>query len=114
MMIITKVKWHARDKEEMRANLRAAYYEHYDTIRAVTPPERLLEYELGSGWEPLCKFLGKPIPKEPFPHVNEKAALKEWIGITTRRSMFNALRNIVLIGGTFSAVVFGLYWNFRE
>ncbi|KUJ11455.1 uncharacterized protein LY89DRAFT_758083 [Mollisia scopiformis] len=107
-------KWHASNKEEMRMNLRAAYYEHYDTIRAVTPPERLLEYELGSGWEPLCKFLGKPVPNEPFPRVNEKAALKEWIAITTRRSMFNALRSIVIVGGSFGAVVFGLYYKLKN
>jgi len=110
-LIITKGKWHATNKEEMTANLRNAYYEHYDTIRALTPPERLLEYELGSGWGPLCKFLGKPIPDEPFPHINEKEALKEWITITTRRSLFNALRNIILVGGAFSAVVVGLYWK---
>jgi Sulfotransferase domain len=62
---------------------------------------------------PLCKFLGKPVPDEPFPHINEKAALKEWIAITTRRSMFNALRNVVLVGGTLSAVAVGLYWNLK-
>jgi len=110
-MIITKGKWHATNKEEMGANLEAAYYEHYDEIRAVTPPERLLEYELGSGWEPLCKFLGKPIPNEPFPHINEKAALKEWIAITTRRSLFNAARNIVIVASALSAVALGLYWK---
>jgi hypothetical protein len=23
------------------------------------------------GWAPLCEFLGKPVPNEPFPHLNE-------------------------------------------
>lgn len=27
------------------------------------------------GWKPLCDFLGKPIPDEPFPHANEAAAV---------------------------------------
>lgn len=111
-LIITKGKWHAKTKEEMRANLRAVYHEHYDTIRAVTPPERLLEYELGSGWEPLCKFLGKPVPNEPFPRINEKKALQEWIAIITRRSMLNALQNIIVVGGTLSALAIGIYWKF--
>lgn len=35
------------------------------------PKEKLLEYQLGSGWEPLCEFLGKPVPDVPFPHLNE-------------------------------------------
>jgi len=94
-------------------NLEICYIEHYNIIRAVTPPERLLEYELGSGWEPLCKFLGKPIPDEPFPHINEREALKEWIAITTRRSLFNALQNVILAGITVSAVVVGMYWTFK-
>lgn len=43
-------------------------------MRKIVPQERLLEVELGSGWEPLCKFLDKRIPNQPFPHVNEAAA----------------------------------------
>lgn len=26
----------------------------------------------GEGWEQLCPFLGKPVPKAPFPHSNQK------------------------------------------
>ena len=29
-----------------------------------------------AGWEPLCKFLNKPIPDEPFPNVNDKEQIK--------------------------------------
>jgi len=24
----------------------------------------------GAGWDPLCSFLGKPVPEQPFPHEN--------------------------------------------
>lgn len=41
-----------------------------DVVEAV-PPERLLVYEMGQGWEPLCTFLGVPVPDEPFPHLND-------------------------------------------
>lgn len=41
--------------------------------------DRLLVYEIGQGWEPLCQFLGMPVPDEPFPRVNERAALEEEI-----------------------------------
>lgn len=36
-------------------------------------PDDLLVYDLcgGDGWEPLCKFLGVPIPKEDFPWKNK-------------------------------------------
>lgn len=40
-------------------------------IRDAAPKDRLLEYEVKQGWEPLCKFLDKPIPDEPFPRVND-------------------------------------------
>lgn len=35
-------------------------------------PSKLLVMNIieGDGWEKLCKFLNKPIPKKPFPHKN--------------------------------------------
>jgi hypothetical protein len=41
--------------------------------RAVTdtiPANRLLVFEAAQGWEPLCEFLGCPVPDEPYPRVN--------------------------------------------
>lgn len=31
----------------------------------------MLEFRPEMGWEPLCKFLGKPVPDEPYPRINE-------------------------------------------
>jgi len=69
---------------------------HAEYICKVVPKERLLEMELSQGWEPLCKFLGKPMPKGvPFPRLNEaksrdaffrmvrRKALLAWLGIFT-------------------------------
>jgi len=36
-------------------------------VKATVPSERLLVYSVKQGWEPLCKFLGKPVPDAPFP-----------------------------------------------
>jgi len=41
-----------------------------EEVRRTVPPERLLVYEVGQGWEPLCAFLGVPIPESPYPKVN--------------------------------------------
>lgn len=41
--------------------------------------ERLLQHELGSGWEPLCDFLGKDVPEVGSPHVNESKELHAWV-----------------------------------
>ncbi|KAI4136802.1 MAG: hypothetical protein L6R39_007606 [Caloplaca ligustica] len=45
----------------------AAYNAHYDHVRRAVPKERLLEYDVKEGWEPLCRFLGKEVPAEEFP-----------------------------------------------
>jgi len=39
------------------------------------PPERLLVYSPKQGWEPLCEFLGVPVPDSPFPRVNSRDEL---------------------------------------
>src|SRR5262245_50994955 len=43
---------------------------HEATVKATIPPARLLVFDAAEGWGPLCRFLGKPIPDEPFPRVN--------------------------------------------
>jgi len=43
---------------------------HNDAVRREIPPERLLVYETGQGWEPLCRFLGVAVPEAPYPRVN--------------------------------------------
>ncbi|GAB7360749.1 hypothetical protein MBLNU230_g0623t1 [Neophaeotheca triangularis] len=40
-------------------------------IQAQVPQERLLMYELGSGWEPLCAFLGCEVPVVLFPRIEQ-------------------------------------------
>lgn len=67
-------------------------------IRGLVPPDRLLEWSVEDGWEPLCKFLGKDVPDEPFPHLNaagggwkarEEQCNKRWVD--------QAMANLILI-----------------
>ncbi|KNG84815.1 hypothetical protein ANOM_007549 [Aspergillus nomiae NRRL 13137] len=60
-----------------KESLEARYDEYYSFVRSITPADQLLEYQMGSGWEPLCSFLGKPIPKQPFPHANDRRSHSE-------------------------------------
>lgn len=52
----------------------AAYRRHTAEVRASIAPERLLVYDVAQGWEPLCRFLGRPVPTQPFPHTNRTEA----------------------------------------
>ena len=53
-----------------RAHCIAVYNRHNAAVRATIAPERLLVYDVGEGWAPLCAFLDVPIPSEPFPLRN--------------------------------------------
>jgi hypothetical protein len=59
----------SREKE----HLIAVYERHNAEVRAGVPADQLLVYEVKQGWEPLCAFLGVPVPDEPYPHLNDSA-----------------------------------------
>ncbi|KAF6845035.1 nad dependent epimerase [Colletotrichum musicola] len=77
----------ARNVDEMRRVARDRYRRHYAEIRAAVPKERLLEYKLKDGWEPLCEFLGKDVPQGvDFPVANQR---KEHLDrVRTRQNRF--------------------------
>ena len=55
-----------------RAHAIAVYEKNIADVQAAFPQERLLTYHLGEGWEPLCQFLGEPVPNIPFPRSNPR------------------------------------------
>ena len=68
----------SKSQKELTMNQRIVYKEHYEEIRKITPPERLLDFKLKDGWGPLCKFLGKDIPEGiDFPRVNDAVEYKK-------------------------------------
>lgn len=82
-------------------------------VKEIVPEDRLLIWNVADGWEPVCKFLGKPVPSVPIPHDNktgdtefirkylvEGAAGKEaqaWSGWYMKK----ALCQVILVGGLF-------------
>ena len=52
------------------AHMIDVYERHNAEVRRVIPPNRLLVFEAKQGWEPLCKFLGVPVPSAPYPNTN--------------------------------------------
>ncbi|OAK99689.1 hypothetical protein IQ06DRAFT_294121 [Phaeosphaeriaceae sp. SRC1lsM3a] len=78
---------------------RRAYLDHYEAVRQYVPKERLLDFDVNGGWEPLCTFLGKKVPQQGFPHVNDKegfmvARTQRWY------KSYNAMVSTLLPGVT--------------
>ncbi|HEY7961431.1 MAG TPA: sulfotransferase [Solirubrobacteraceae bacterium] len=57
---------------ERPAQLIAEMERHHAEVKATVPAERLLVWEVGEGWEPLCEFLEVDVPDEPLPHANDR------------------------------------------
>jgi len=50
---------------------------HNEKVKQLVPAERLLVWEVGEGWEPLCAFLGVEVPDSPLPHANDRETFLE-------------------------------------
>ena len=68
---------------EDRAHALAVFEAHNARVKREIAPERLLVHRPGDGWEPLCKFLGVPVPETPYPKVN---TTEEFLGRLRERS----------------------------
>ena len=63
------------DRIDDRAHVIDVYERHNRTVQQSLPAQRLLTYDVAQGWEPLCAFLGVPVPDEPFPRINAQQEL---------------------------------------
>lgn len=58
-----------------------AFERHNHEVRAGVPAERLLEWTVSEGWQPICERLGVPVPDEPFPAANSTNETRALIGL---------------------------------
>lgn len=101
--------------EEWRKNAKATYLAHNAEVKRVTPPERLLLFQLHEGWEPLCKFLGRPVPDVPFPRINDTAAVNELVSLYIAEGMRRGLLDIVKKAAPFlMALIAAVVWYLRH
>ncbi|KAJ7722398.1 NAD dependent epimerase [Mycena metata] len=92
--LMQKALWGVKDWTQEEELCKTKFRAHYDEVRRPTPPGRLLEFELKQGWEPLCKFLGKEVPDEPFPHLFNTAAFQEMLKRRDRALAMNIARKL--------------------
>ncbi|OZJ04038.1 hypothetical protein BZG36_03570 [Bifiguratus adelaidae] len=58
--------------------------EHTQNVLEYKGKENVLIFRVQDGWEPLCAFLGEPVPDVPFPHTNDTKMFRERIERVTR------------------------------
>lgn len=66
---------------EDRAHAKRVFERHNQAVIDAIPASRLLVYQSGDGWEPICKFLEVPEPDDEFPHLNDTAEYRRRMGL---------------------------------
>ncbi|GIL93257.1 hypothetical protein Vretimale_19669 [Volvox reticuliferus] len=101
-----------------RQYTRKVYESHMAEVRRVVPPGQLLEFRVQDGWEPLCAFLGKPVPEQPFPHVNTTAEFRQRIdhlrAISRRLATMFAVSNTLVVTGLVVGLMLGGHMIMRK
>jgi hypothetical protein len=81
-MVVEVVSKRCFGQDYSRKNVIHSYVQFCEQVKRDCPAHQLLIHEPKDGWEPLCKFLGKPIPDVPYPHVNDTKEFQRIILLT--------------------------------
>jgi hypothetical protein len=74
------------------------FTEHNREVQETVPAQRLLVFDAKQGWQPLCEFLGVPVPEwEPFPHVNDAEEFQERV---QKRVQERFAKSLIRLAGT--------------
>jgi hypothetical protein len=75
-----------------RGHCQAVFARHNQAVQESIAADWLRVFDVKEGWEPLCAFLGVPVPEqEPFPRVNDTAAFQNEEGRERRARATRAL-----------------------
>lgn len=85
---------------------RATYDYHMDYLRKVVPPGNLHMFEVDKGWEPLCKILGKDVPDQPFPRINDANAAEQFFKGLIMRGMIAWTQIIAVLIAVFAVALY--------
>ncbi|KAJ4354351.1 uncharacterized protein N0V89_006086 [Didymosphaeria variabile] len=102
-------KAHSNSQYKNTPEAKAAFDRHYALVRSIVPNDNLLEFGPKFEWEPLCEFLGKDVPSEPYPWANDGKAMKKRV-----RGLWALMA--VYAGGSIGAPVAVAWaaWRWRE
>ncbi|HKH78189.1 MAG TPA: sulfotransferase [Rubrobacteraceae bacterium] len=107
--IISKVTFDGRFED--REHVVRRFVRHTEQVKERVPPEKLLVYEVGEGWQPLCDFLGAEVPRgKPFPRLNDRQAFPKMM----RRHMVAALAPRAVRAIATVSVLLAAAWALRS
>lgn len=92
---------------------RQAYLDHCERVRRTIPRERLLEFNLGDGWEPLCKFLDKPVPDTPYPRINDPKSFEGIVKDCMKRAVWGLCKRFMAYSLPVAVVGVAVWYKFR-
>jgi len=100
---------------DFEKNGRQVFEHQYARVRELVPKERLLEFELGDGWEKLCPFLEVDMPEYGYPRVNEATAFKDRnklrFRLAVERGLPRIAATVVAITGAVSAAAWYYFYQ---
>ena len=104
--MVTRLVWQRSHQGTMedRAKAIAFYEKHTERVKSEVPSDKLLVFSADQGWEPLCKFLGVPVPEGRYPEANDRAVFKKNIA-GMAMAAYGVLALAVLVG---AAAVYGV------
>lgn len=109
-----KRSWEILFDGDFTNNAKEGYDKHYEHVRSLVPKDRLLEYYVKDGWEPLCKFLHVDLPGVEFPRGNTTDTLNRRFEAALKLTLKAVFMRLAFVG--FSALALGyasvlLYWQ---
>ena len=103
--MVFAIVWDGRfqGRFEDRAFAIERYREHNERVKAKVPADRLLVFQPEDGWEPLCEFLGVPVPERSYPHLNQGDQVERML----RRAGYAGWTALALVAGLLGYGFFG-------
>lgn len=76
--MIQRTMWdRMENRMQDRAHMVEFFNRHSREVTGRIAADRLLVYQVSDGWEPLCEFLGVPVPAVEFPRINSRNETRE-------------------------------------
>ena len=109
-----KRSWELLFDGDFTKNAKMGYDRHYEHVRSLVPPERLLEYNVKEGWGPLCKFLGIDHPETEFPRGNDTVTLNKRFEAALKLTLKAIAARIAIVVVVVMVLFYAYSWSLKQ